>query len=221
MEHKTLIIECEKGEIKEFLLKANLNETYKTLFNRACQSAKRSPNNVGNGIKIVIFGSFWLESYANETMKMILSREITSPALQKTIWERLKKIPLQEKLDLFYRITPSSLRQDYDKIKQNIKDLFDLRNRLAHFKDEPAVIDLDINLDQLNDTQTESNIENVMARLGKAIPVPEINKRLMWPNTQKHAKTVASAAAWLTKVIKISDKTHKLTSRNIKLHKKK
>ena len=142
MEHKSFILDFEKGEIKDIWLRANLDETYKTLFKNACQAAKHNPKNVGHGIKIVIFGSFWLEAYANEVMRLILNREIDSVSLWKTIWDRLKRLSIQDKFDFFYQISPANIRQKYKDLKRPIKELFDLRNRLAHFKDEPESINL-------------------------------------------------------------------------------
>ena len=140
MEHRSFILDIEKGEIKDISLIANLDETYKILFKNACQSAKSNPKNVGHGIKIVIFGSFWLEAYASEVMRLILNREIDSVSLRKTIWDRLKRLSIQDKFDFFYQISPVNIRQRYKDLKQPIKELFDIRNRLAHFKDDPESI---------------------------------------------------------------------------------
>lgn len=215
MEHRKLTLTFEKGEIRGVSLNADLNKTYKSLFNHAYQSAKRSSTSVSNGIKIVIFGSFWLESYANETMRIILRREIASPVIQKTIWDRLKRISIQEKLEFFYKTSPSNLKHDFDKINKNVKDLFDLRNRLAHFKDEPAEVELDVNLDEANKIENKDKIKNFMAILAKGIPIPDINQQLMWPKVDKHAKTVLSAAAWLADINKLSDEAHKFESKRM------
>lgn len=157
-------------------------------------AAKLKPKNIGHGIKIVIFGSFWLEAYANRVIRLILNREIDSVSLRKTIWDRLKRLSLQDKFDFFYQISPVNIRQKYKDIKQPIQELFDLRNRLAHFKDEQESISLD----------------------HKGIPIPDINQRLMWSSTQQLSKTVKNATSWLIKIERQSNKIHKIKSQKIK-----
>ncbi|MCX5798223.1 MAG: hypothetical protein NTU90_01425, partial [Proteobacteria bacterium] len=66
MEHKSLIIKFEEGEVTDVLLRADLNQTYRALFMNACHAAKHSQNNVAHGVKIVIFGAFLIEAQANE-----------------------------------------------------------------------------------------------------------------------------------------------------------
>ena len=197
MEHRSLILDIERGEIKDISIRANLDETYKTLFKNACHAAKLKPKNVGRGMKVVIFGSFWIEAYANGVMKLILNREIDSVSLRKKIWDRLKRLSIQDKFDFFYQISPVNIRQRYKDLKQPIKELFDLRNRLAHFKDEP-----------------ES-----MNPVHKGIPIPDINRRLMWSNSQQFSKTVNNVIDWLIKIERQSDKIHKIKSQKIKLSK--
>lgn len=197
MGHKALILHFEKGEIKDISIRATLDETYKTLFKNACQAAKLNPKNVGHGIKIVIFGSFWLEAYANEVMRLILNREIDSVSLRKTIWNHLKRLSIQDKFDFFYQISPANIRQKYKDLKQQIKELFDLRNRLAHFKDEPESIN----------------------PVHKGIPIPDVHQRLMRSSTQQLSKTVKNATNWLIKIERQSDKIHKIKSPKIKPNK--
>lgn len=221
MEHRKLTLIFEKGEIKGALLNADLNKTYKSLFDRAYQAAGRSSKSVSNGIKVVIFGSFWLESYANETMRVILNREIASLVIQKNIWKHVKRISLQEKLEFFYKTSPSNLKHDFDKINKNVKDLFDLRNRLAHFKDEPAEVELDIDFDEANKVENKGSIEKFMAVMAKGIPVPDINQQIMWPKVEKHAKTVLAAAAWLKDINELSNKAHKIESKKMRFRDKK
>lgn len=219
MEHRSLTLNFEKGEIKGIWLKAELDETYRLLFRNASQIAKRYPRNVAHGIKIIIFGSFWIEAYANETMRLIFELDIDSKLLRKAIWNRLKRSSIQEKLEILFKVSPDKIKQDYQTIKQPIKDLFDLRNRLAHFKDEPESIDLSTNIENTHENETGITVEGFKRMIVKCVPVPDINQRLMWQHTQKAAGTVSKTIDWLTKVRDHSKKKHKIKSEKIKLKK--
>jgi methyl-accepting chemotaxis protein len=219
MEHRSLTLDFEKGEIKGIWLKAELDETYRLLFRNASQTAKRYPRNVAHGIKIIIFGSFWIEVYANEIMRLIFELEIDSKPLKKAIWDRLKKSSIQEKLEILSKVSPNKIKQDYQTIKQPIKDLFDLRNRLAHFKDEPESIDLSANIENTNENETGITIERFKSMMEKCVPVPDINQRLMWQHTRKAAGTVSKTIDWLTKIKDHSNKKHQIKSEIIKLNK--
>jgi len=219
MEHRSLTLNFEKGEIKGIWLKAELDETYRLLFRNACQTAKRYPRNVAHGIKIIIFGSFWIEAYANETMRLIFERDIDSKLLRKAIWDRLKRSSIQEKLEVLFKISPDKIKQDYQTIKQPIRDLFDLRNRLAHFKDEPESIDLSTTIENPHEIETDITIDRFKSMMEKGVPVPNINQRLMWQHTQKAAGTVSKTIDWLTKIKAQSNKKHKIKSERVNLSK--
>jgi hypothetical protein len=219
MEHRSITLNIEKGEIKGIWLKAELDKTYKLLFQNACQTAKRYPDNVAHGIKLIIFGSFWIEAYANETMRLIFERDIDSKLLRKEIWDRLKRASIQEKLEVLSKISSDKIKQDYQTIKQPIKDLFDLRNRLAHFKDEPEPIDLSTSVENTHEIETNITIERFQSMMEKGAPAPDINQRLMWQHTQEAAGTVSKTIAWLSKIKGHSNKKHKIKSERVKLSK--
>jgi hypothetical protein len=107
MEHKSLILKIEKGQVTDVLLKANLNQTYRFLFRNACRAAKRRPNGVEHGVKIVVFGAFWLEAEANEVMRSVLNLEITSPSVRSSLWDRLKRQSVLDKFSFFSSISPT------------------------------------------------------------------------------------------------------------------
>jgi hypothetical protein len=213
MEHKTLTITFEKGEITNLLLRANLDETYKSLFRNACRASRRKPNAVEHGVKIVVFGAFWLETHANELMRLILNREISVPSVKKAIWDRLKRQSVLDKFSFFDSISPGSLHPAYEAIRQPTKELFDFRNRLAHFKDDPEALGLE---DAKDTDGADSKIKmQELDDLLKVIPVPSMNKYLMWSSAQLFAATVKKASEWLTKVERHSDKSHKVKSETV------
>jgi hypothetical protein len=200
MEDRSITLNFVEGKIKGVWLKATLDQTYKRLFENSYKSSKKYPKNVAHGIKIIIFGCFWLESYANELLKMILQLEIASNKLQKETWTRLKKISIEEKLGFFSKLLPSELQKEYQVLKTPIKQIYDLRGRLAHYKDEPKKISDEISRDDL--------FINVLNN----IPIPELNQDLMWTKVKPHAETIKNTGKWLGRIIKHYHKTKGIKS---------
>jgi hypothetical protein len=100
----------------------------------------------------------------------------------------------------------------YETIKQGLNELFDLRNRLAHFKDDPEVLNLNSAPESLDGTEIRG-----FSDVAKIIPIPDLDKRLMWPSTQRFVSTVKQASEWLTKLQKYYEENHKVKSQTLKV----
>src|SRR5574341_1546895 len=92
------------------------------------------------------------ESYS----EMLVKQQNDTPAM--LLME--KKLLIQEKLEVFSEISSDKIKQNYQTIKQPLKDLFDLRNRLAHFKDEAESIDLSTTVENTHENGTNITIEH-------------------------------------------------------------
>jgi hypothetical protein len=202
MEDRSITLDFVKGEIKGVYLKASLDTTYKRLFTNACKASKRYPKNVAHGIKVIIFGCFWIEAYANEILKIILHHGISYKELEKEIWSILKKTSIEDKLSFFPKLLPPELQKEYQTLKNPVKQAFDLRGKLAHYKNEPIRI------------AEETSPEKVIDILRRP-PIPEINQQLMWDKISIHAKAIENINEWLEKIEKRYYKT-----KNINLNKK-
>jgi hypothetical protein len=205
MEDRSITLDFVEGKIKGVWLKATLDQTYKRLFENAYKSSKKYPTNAAHGIKIIVFGCFWLESYANELLRMILRLEISSSKLQKEIWARLKRISIEEKIGFFSKLLPSELQKEYQSLKIPVKKIYDLRGRLAHYKDEPKKI-----TDEISPDDFFINVLN-------NIPIPELNRQLMWDEVKAHAETIKSTSKWFSKIINHYHKIKGIKSTNKKL----
>jgi len=197
-EIRKLTFHFENYDITEISLGTSLDFTYKELFKNASQAAKRKPDNISHGIKIIVFGSFWIEAYSNEIMRLILVAEIDSKKTREVIWNQMKKISIIEKFDMFSKISPQNFKTKYSDLIKPLKELFDLRNRLAHFKNELELIDPSIivnnssfQVDKITDLESFKNM------LAQALPVPEINRFLIWSYSQKLITNVLSTVKLL------------------------
>ena len=68
-----------------------------------------------------------------------------------------------------------------------LRSVFDLRNRLAHFKDEDKLL-------------TESSSLEEAIKLISTLPVPDINQELMWLKIKEYAETISETNRWLNSV---------------------
>jgi hypothetical protein len=76
MRDGALILEFERGQIIGIRSNPGLDQFYERLFRKAHRSAKKSAINVEPGIRLVVFGSFWLEARANAILRNALILEI-------------------------------------------------------------------------------------------------------------------------------------------------
>jgi len=205
MEDRSITLNFVEGKIKGVWLKASLDQTYRRLFEDACKSSEKYPQNVAHGLKIIVFGCFWLESFTNELLRMILQLEILSLKLQKEIWNKLKRSSIEEKFGFFSKLLPSKLQQEYATLKNPIKKTFDLRGQLAHYKSEPQKI--------ADELITDEFYINVLQN----IPIPELNQQLMWGKVKIHSETIKNTSKWLGKIIKHYHKIKHIKSENIKI----
>jgi len=138
MRDGALKIEYVDGEVKGASIGPGLDAFYGRMFERAKKIAKRCPDRVENGIQVVVFGTFLLEAICNDYYKKFLFALIPRSELAGAIWEMTKRLAILEKLSAAAAVTCIGSAET-DAQMQKVKLLFDLRNRLAHFKDRDTV----------------------------------------------------------------------------------
>ena len=67
------IFKVWEGKLVSISQNAGLDERYKDLFRNARRATAKTPSSVNSGIKMVVFGVFWLEARANRVLREILS----------------------------------------------------------------------------------------------------------------------------------------------------
>lgn len=135
MQEGKLRINFEAGKIKGIYINAGLEYIYKRILIKAKRDAKKYSNNPENGIKAIIWGTLYLESICNVSLKLILLLRIKNKILASVIWNAIKKIRIYDK----FIILLSDIFQSEKELDSHIKrvqKLFEFRNKLVHFKDE-------------------------------------------------------------------------------------
>src|ERR1700734_2989172 len=119
-----------EGGITSVSVGTGLDVTYARLFEAACVEA-RSEASVDAGVKVVLFGCFWIEAVCNECLRELLKGAFLSEAVLSALWKALERVRAGTKLEILASVHPTQVA---DTLKR-ASGLFELRNRLAHFKE--------------------------------------------------------------------------------------
>lgn len=190
MRDGSLIFQFEQGEIVGVRSNPALDLVYERLFRNAYRSALRSPARVDHGIRLLVFGAFWVEARTNVILHKALLLEVHEPLFGGALWQALKRTVLPEKVDLLLALASRDLREEYGDLGRRLRSLLDLRNRLAHFKD------------------SDTPVSGPLASVEEAIKIMEIAedppliRELKKPDVLKHAQTVLRLSQWLTRLEK-------------------
>jgi hypothetical protein len=108
------------------------------MFETAKTRAKSAPDDIESGIQVIVFGTFLMEASCNDSYRAFLSAVIPNGELADAIWNATKRLSSPEKVNVAAAANPAS-KADIDVQVRRLKLLFDLRNRLAHFKDNDTI----------------------------------------------------------------------------------
>ena len=184
METRAVTLNLEGGKITGILLNSVLDSIFLKLFQNAQKGAKRHPLHVEHGVKMVVFGCFLLEANVNAEIRDALSGIGEQEMFTKALWKTLRSRNVLEKFDIISSLATRAQQERLRLLIPGLKSVFDLRNRLAHFKDEPHR--------HAGEATPEAVIDFI-----KNLPIPELNKKLMWSETKSHAAVISKANRWL------------------------
>ena len=199
MKDGSAILKFKEGQITSVFINAGLDSIYERIFRNAQRNAHRNPAKVVYGIKVLIFGCFWLESCCNNYLKCFLDNWVIQKNFRECLWETLKRANILNKFEIISAFANKSQLQKYEVLLPGLKRAFDLRNRMAHFKDKDF---------QIADSV---DINKAMTLLSSA-PDPELIQELKGSKIKKHAEAVAKSGSWLNVVYRrhFKDKSYPL-----------
>lgn len=176
-------MEFKKGKITGIRISSGMDDLYKKIFKNAQKSLRRNPNDVMNGVKVIIFGAFLIESICNRLYRVTLFNEIKNESLSVMLWEGTKRKGVYDKLNL---ICSRFKKVKGEKYLKKVQSLFEMRNRLSHFQDDISDIGLAKNFNAMvNDHDYEKFFEIL-----ENIPETKLMSELKQPNIQKYINII-------------------------------
>ncbi|MGD1046336.1 MAG: hypothetical protein ABR936_13585 [Bacteroidota bacterium] len=145
MKDGTFKVFVEEGKTLGVFINSGLDSIYKSIFLKSRKALSEKHDDLELSIACIVFGCFWLEASCNAYIQNILEFRGTPRAknlrgFDHAIQGIVTRANFLQKLDLLSTLASPSLHSRYQNLKQEAKKIFDLRNRLAHFKDNDEVI---------------------------------------------------------------------------------
>jgi hypothetical protein len=167
---------------------AGLDVTYSELFQSAATELEQGNSTIDLGVRLIVFGCFWLEAKCNETLKGLLEHSTGFGTAATALWDHaVERASFHAK---FAIVSAFAKSRDEDRVKtlstQMIK-VFELRNRLAHFKDKDILI-----ADEIDVHKVGHFLENP--------PEAELITHLKPPRLHAYRTTIADGIVWLNEV---------------------
>lgn len=130
-------VEFVEGKIIRVSVGAGLDEIYKRMFMSACRDAVRPSATIECGINVVVFGCFWLEATCNLHVEELLVSIVKPLRLGSRLWTVLERRSIIEKLEVLGAFSEQVTEPE---VLSKLKKVFEIRNRLAHFRGDHAVV---------------------------------------------------------------------------------
>lgn len=161
-----------------------LDTMYREMFSIACRNAATDTDHIEHSVRAIIFGCFWLEAYTNNLVREILSQETKRQKLADVLWDNVKKANFHEKLKIVLVIAGDEVSGQFNTINSRLKTAFDLRNRLAHFKDDDQFVAKNMH---------PHDFENILENL----PDADLVKQLIHPKLEDYIRAIQDGGQWL------------------------
>jgi|SRR5712692_4930500 len=167
---------------------AGLDLTYSKLFQSAATELQQGNSTIESGIRLIVFGCFWLEATCNETLRKILEHSTEFGLAGTALWDNaVERASFHAKFAIVSAFAKSRDEDRVNALTMQMKQVFDLRNRLAHFKDKDIPI-----ADRIDVHEVRQFFENP--------PEAEVITHLKPPKLHAYRTTIADGVVWLNEV---------------------
>jgi hypothetical protein len=182
---KVIVHFKEPGEVEGVYLQASPEAVYEKFFNSAKRKATKHPDSFENGIQAIVFGAFLLEALCNYRFKSLLLQVVREKRHARAIWRVVKSISWRDKVLIASTITQVDAEDVNDNLAK-LQNVFDLRNRLAHFKDNESLLVETIDLQGL-------------ANLLESLPEPELVTLLTGDKLKQQIAKIGTLKKWINR----------------------
>jgi hypothetical protein len=125
------------GDIENISIEARLDLTYGKMFAAATAKFQSDPENYAPAIEALVLGCLWLEAVSNRVLHQVLEKHV--PTASSVLWRILARQRFLEKIQIISSFHPE-VSQTSPNLGSNLGAVFQLRNKLVHFKEEETVI---------------------------------------------------------------------------------
>jgi len=129
----------ESGTIEAVGVEAALESTYAEMFAVARSDFEADPQDLQAAIRVIVFGCFWLEATCNKCLNELLQRYLPTRA-HPVVWKILTRRSFMEKVSIISGFSGGDTFQPASTVGADLAKVFQLRNRLVHFKDEESIV---------------------------------------------------------------------------------
>lgn len=212
MKDGAIALSFKAGQITKMTVKAELDHIYGKMFLNARKATHKNPDKIRNGIGAIIFGCFWIEAKCNNHLKYLIEHELAKEHFRKSVWKSLERVGLSKKLNIIL-----ALAQDIGFAKGNaplgkLQKVIDLRNRLAHAKEEEipfddnCIADVVLPATAVNETNLQERpadaAMNSILNIFDELPDPDLMLELKAPKINEHVETIRTSAICLDSMYK-------------------
>lgn len=187
MKDGNLKISIEAGEITGVSVNAGLDWTYQRLFETARRKLRKPNPTIETRVQVIVFGCFWCEAVYNEAIRELLLASTKPAAVAESVWENIQRVPFESKFSIVTSFANASDPERARRVLAGLKVVFELRNRLAHFKDKYVSVSGPLTLDEL-----KSEFFN--------FPDADLIAKLRPPSTEDCAEAIVSGINWLNEI---------------------
>lgn len=169
---------------------AGLDLTYRELFQSATTELQQGNSKTELGVRLIVFGCFWLEAKCNDTLRKLLEHSTKLGTTATVLWDQgVERASFHAKFAIVSAFAKSADANRVKILKTQMKQVFDLRNRLAHFKDPYLEI-------------AEGTDVHEVVKVLENLPEAELITHLKPPRLQTYETSIAEGIAWLSEVEK-------------------
>lgn len=188
--HRAMLKPDGRGRYNE--VQVFLDVIFRDFLKDVSDKVKDTRGAVEAHIQVVIWGSLYVEALANRLCRELLEEQIdqldsryTGFHRARTYWGVMKRSRVEDKVEMLVELGGGQMEGQDAAMKQELRRLFELRNRIVHFKDKPTAFDFDS--------------ETLLERTASRVPNPKLVNDLVESDYQDRRSAVLSVGDWLCK----------------------
>lgn len=175
----------------EVSVRVPMHEYYIEFLKRIPPKSSEKEERFRNGLQCVVWGFFYVEAFTNFACELTVLRCSRVGRVAKDLWLLSEKTKIASKITFLasvYQVDKTS----HEHIRQMVERLGKMRNRLAHYKDEPTIVEA---------WRLDKPLPKGQS-LWDALPDPQIVNDVLSMGIERCRKEVLEIGDWLGKLLR-------------------